>query len=80
MAKRGKLDSALIARLQEIIKYGLTWEAVPVQVRVSGDLIRTDCTCLGAAGLFIQPQVGNMLTGTILATDLRQVFFCNIIR
>lgn len=75
-ALRGNLDDALIDLLQATIKDGLTQTALPVKVQVSRDSGNEVWICLMNAGLFIQTQAGNVLTGTILTADLRRVLLC----
>jgi len=75
-ARRNKLDGALIARLQELIRDGRPEESLPVLVQISGDFTETLRACLSDAGLFIQVRVGDVLAGSIRASDLERLLAC----
>ena len=79
-ARRNKLDGALIARLQELIRDGQPQEALPVLVQISGDLSEPLRARLTDAGLFIQVQVGDVLSGSIRATDLERLLICQEVK
>jgi len=74
--QRGKLDGALIRRLQEIVRDARAQDVLPVRVQISEDLNPEGHTCLTDAGLSIQARAGDVLTGTIRTTDLRLMLFC----
>jgi hypothetical protein len=75
-ARRNKLDGALIVRLQELVRDGRPEEALPVLVQISGDFTEMLRACLSDAGLFIQVRVGDVLTGSIRASDLERLLAC----
>jgi len=79
-ARRNKLDGALIVRLQELIRNNQPHEPLSVLVQISGNLSEPVRTRLSDAGLFIQVQVGDVLTGSIRASDLGRLLACQEVK